>query len=132
MTPILLWINGLENRYWSIRGRLRGPVNDPQICGDGFCALGVLCDLFLEHAAEDAAKSKARWEYGNFVWEENGIEKKQSTQNNVPRPVLDWWKKFHAMDLAGIITFNDELYRSFSELAMYLRGAAGLHYVVPR
>jgi hypothetical protein len=129
MTPILLWIDALEHRYWSIRGRLRGPVNDPQICGDGFCALGVLCDLFIKNSP-DAALVKARWDGGDFVWEENGKEHRQSKEHDVPTPVATWWKKFHAMDLAGVITFNDDLYKSFSELAMYLRGAAGLTYVV--
>jgi hypothetical protein len=132
MTPILLWIDALENRYWSIRGRLRGPVNDPQICGDGFCALGVLCDLYLKNGGEDVLKFKARWDGSHFVWDEDGTEQRQSNENDVPKPVMVWWKKFHAMDLAGIITFNDDLYRSFNELAMYLRGAAGLHYVTAK
>lgn len=131
-TPLVQWIDGLENRYWAIQGRLRGPVNDPQICGNGYCALGVLCDLFLKNAPQEAAIWKARWEDCYFVWEENGIEKKQSDENAVPTPIIAWWKKHHAMDLSSIITFNDHLYRSFSDLAMYLRGAAGLHYAVSR
>lgn len=132
MNPLLLWIDALENRYWSISGRLRGPVNDPQIMGYGYCALGVLCDLFLKNAPEEAAKVKARWDDCDFVWEVNGLQRRQSRENAVPEPVNAWWKKSHAMDLTEIITFNDVLYRSFNELSMYLRGAAGLKYAVSR
>lgn len=134
MTPIQLWIDGLEGRYWSIRGRLRGPVNDPQICGDGFCAIGVLCDLFIKHAPEEAAKSKARWEkWSNaFVWEEAGVEKIQKAENAIPTPVLAWWKRYHPMDLSGIIVANDFQNRSFREMAMYLRGACGMSYLVTK
>lgn len=134
MTPIELWIDGLENRYWQVFGRLRGPMDDAQISGDGFCALGVLCDLFLKHAPEEAAQAKARWDRGNstFIWEENGIERKQYKEDAVPTPVLKWWNRFHAIDLSGIVRFNDKEHRFFEALAMYLRGAAGLHYVSKR
>lgn len=129
MTPIQLWIDGLENQYWSIQGRLRGPVNDPQICGNGYCAIGVLCDLFLKHAPEAALAAKARWNDQDFVWEEGGIVCRQSRENAIPGPVLSWWKASHPLDLSHIILFNDFKNGSFHELAMYLRGAAGLAYV---
>lgn len=132
MTPIQHWIDGLENRYWSTQGRLRGPINDPQICGDGFCAIGVLCDLFLKHGGDAVISSKARWEDGAFVWEEDGLERKQRAENAVPSPVLAWWKKYHPLDLSGIITANDALNRSFREMAMYLRGACGMTYLVTK
>lgn len=132
MTPILLWIDGLENRYWSIEGRLRGPVNDSQIMGYGYCALGVLCDLFLKHAPDEAARAKARWEDTSFIWEENGTAKAVRLEPQVPAPVAAWWQAYHALDLEGIIAFNDLQRRSFGELAMYLRGTAGMHYLVAK
>ena len=132
MTPLQLWIDGLENRYWSIRGRLRGHVDDPQICGHGYCALGVLCDLFLKHAPEEAATAKARWDDYDFVWVEDGVESRQSKQNNVPAPVLAWWRRFHPIELGGVIQLNDQEYRSFRELSMYLRGAAAMPYLTTK
>ena len=132
MTPMQLWIDGLENRYWSIEGLLRGPVNDSQICGYGYCSVGVLCDLFLKHAPEEAARVKARWEDCSFVWEEDGIRKEVLREPEVPAPVDAWWRKHHPVDLGGIIRFNDLDRRSFGELAMYLRGASGMHYLVPK
>lgn len=134
MKPMEQWIDALENHYWSIRGRLRGPINDPQICGDGFCAIGVLCDLFLKSGDEGVAASKARWDKGSgaFVWEEAGVERSQRDENTVPAPVLKWWGKHHPLDLSGIIHANDFLHRSFRELAMYLRGAAGMTYLTAR
>lgn len=134
MKPMEQWIDALENRYWWIRGRLRGPVNDPQIWGDGFCAIGVLCDIFLKSGDEGVAASKARWDKGSgsFVWEESGVERSQWAEDAVPTPVLKWWSRHHPLDLSGIITANDFLNSSFRELAMYLRGASGMSYLTAK
>jgi len=139
MTPMQLWIDGLEKRYWSVRGRLRALMDDPQICGYGYCAIGVLCDLFLEHAPEEAARAKAHWDEQSFVWEEDGsgwgpsrVTKKVWAEIEVPAPVAAWWKKHHALDLGGVIAFNDVQRRSFREFAMYLRGVMGMSYLVTK
>lgn len=129
MNLIQLWIDGLENHYWQETGLLRRWSTDSQICGYGYCALGVLCDLFIKNAPE-AKEMKARWEQHHFVWEDQGQEKKEDQW--MPAPVLAWWKKHHVLDLAGIIAFNEQPYHSFRELALYLRGLAGMTYLTAR
>lgn len=128
-TPMQLWVEGLEGGYWSVRGRLKRPVNDPQICGDGFCATGVLCDLFIQHAPE-AKKVKARWDQWTFVWEVGTTTFREDEQ--LPEPVLKWWRQYHDMPIQGIIEFNDHRWGSFKELALYLRGVLGMSYLPAR
>ena len=127
MSPIELWIDALEHKYWQETGRLRRMCSDPQICGYGYCPLGVLCDLFINHAPE-AKEIGAHWEECNFVWTEQGKVEREGCLP--PKPVLAWWHRHHSLNLMGIIKFSDEERRSFRELALYLRGAAGLTYLV--
>ena len=127
MTPIQLWLEALEKPlFWSVRGRLRGHVKDSQITGCGFCILGVLCELFIQHAPE-AKKIKAHWDGEVFVWT---TDKEYRERQNIPTPVLAWWNRHHAtIRWVHIIRFNDLHGDSFREMALYLRGLQQMEFV---
>jgi hypothetical protein len=122
MTPLDLFLEALEKpKYWQERGALRRPIDDPQICGNGYCIAGVLCDLFIKHAPE-AKDIKARWEGSKFKWTDGEGEHEEYVQ--IPPPVRAWWSRYHPhIDIVNQqgIYGNDQRGISFDAFAMFLR-----------
>jgi hypothetical protein len=92
MLPLELIVEYIA-KHWQCRGALRMQSNDCQICGYEYCAEGAIADVFIKHAPNEVATIKARWDDQAFVWEENGVEKKELLF--LPIPVIRWIDSWH-------------------------------------
>jgi len=92
MLPLELIVEHIA-KHWQCRGALRMESDDCQICGYEYCAEGAIADVFIKYAPEEAVKSKSRWDCNAFVWDENGVEKKEYMF--LPLPVMRWIDSSH-------------------------------------
>lgn len=97
MLPLELIVEHIA-KHWQCRGALRVVSNDPQICGYEYCAEGAIADVFIKYAPDEAVAIKARWDDQAFVWEENGVEKKEYMF--LPVPVMRWIDSWHGVGTA--------------------------------
>lgn len=129
MLPLELIVNNLH-RYWNCTGALRMESSDCQTVGHDYCAEGAIADIFIKHAPDEAAAVKAHWDFGNaFVWEEDGVEKKETMF--MPVPVMRWIDSWHGVGTAdklrlALAHLNDKTDWSNEQIAELIKIHFGL------